>query len=227
MVEIFIDWTFRILLNSFSTVYFLNLRDLLSSFLNKVAWYVYFFECTEKLLVTYLEGRKYLECQKFYKFYFPFYFPKFLSSIFRRLMRHNLFYSLFVYRLIDAALKGFFSGIHSHFKIKSLVICIVYSNFVSRCTERKNWVIWPKKLGQILVPLVTQLLRTKYLNFFLSVHWEKKLSHFDLKSRVAWIELRQKHLIKKTFKLVIYCIRYPTGNGQSSSIYKTPQFNLM
>ena len=35
MVEIFIDWTFRILLNSFSTDYFLNLRDLLSSFLNK------------------------------------------------------------------------------------------------------------------------------------------------------------------------------------------------
>ena len=35
MVEIFIDWTFRILLNSFSTDYFLNLRYLLSSFLNK------------------------------------------------------------------------------------------------------------------------------------------------------------------------------------------------
>ena len=53
--------------------------------------------------------------------------------------------------------------------------------------------------------------------FFLSVHWEKKLSHFDLKSLVTWVELREKHL---NWKQNIYCIGYPTGNGQSSIIAK-------
>ena len=43
------------------------------------------------------------------------------------------------------------------------------------------------------------------------MHWEEKLSHFDLKSRVTWVET-------KTFKLKknIYCIGIPTDNGQSS-----------
>ena len=53
--------------------------------------------------------------------------------------------------------------------------------------------------------------------FFLSVHWEKKLSNFDLKSWVTWVELRQKHL---NWKKKIYCIGYPTGNEQSSIIAK-------
>ena len=52
--------------------------------------------------------------------------------------------------------------------------------------------------------------------FFLSVHWEKKLSHFNPKSWVTWVELRQKLLNWKN----IYCIGYPKGNGQSSIIAK-------
>ena len=51
-------------------------------------------------------------------------------------------------------------------------------------------------MGRILVPPVT---------------------HFDLKSWVTWAELRQKHL---NWKKNIYCIGYPTGNGQSSIIAK-------
>ena len=42
---------------------------------------------------------------------------------------------------------------------------------------------------------------------FHSVHWEKIFSLFDLKS---WITLKKN----------IYCIGYPTGNGQSSIIAK-------
>ena len=52
--------------------------------------------------------------------------------------------------------------------------------------------------------------------FFLSVHGEKKMSNFDLKSWVTWVELRQKHLNLKN----IYCIGYPMGNVQSSIIAK-------
>ena len=88
-------------------------------------------------------------------------------------------------------------------------------NFFSRCTERERIeLFWPKKLGRIFVPPVTQLLRSKWLNF-LSVHWKKKLSHFDPKSWVTWVET-------KTFKLKISfnCISYPMGNGQSSIIAK-------
>ena len=51
---------------------------------------------------------------------------------------------------------------------------------------------------------------------FHSVHWEKKLSLFDLKSRITLVELRQKHLNWKKK----YCIGYPTGNGQSNIIAK-------
>ena len=73
---------------------------------------------------------------------------------------------------------------------------------------------WHKQLGQILVPPVTQLLRSKWLNIF---SWciERNNSQFDLKSWVTWVET-------KTFKLKknIYCICYPTGNGQSSIIAK-------
>ena len=54
--------------------------------------------------------------------------------------------------------------------------------------------------------------------FFLSVQWEKKLSHFDLKSWVTWVELRQKSF--KLKKKNIYCIGYPKSNGQSSIIAK-------
>ena len=39
--------------------------------------------------------------------------------------------------------------------------------------------------------------------FFLSVHWEKKLSHFDLKSWVTWVELSQKHLNWKITFIVL------------------------
>ena len=72
---------------------------------------------------------------------------------------------------------------------------------------------WPKKLGRILVPPVTQLLRSKWLNFF-SWCTERKSNHFDLK---RWVEflLRQKHL---NWKKKNYCIGYPTGNRQSSII---------
>ena len=58
--------------------------------------------------------------------------------------------------------------------------------------------------------------RVRMTQFFPSVHWAKKLSHFDLKSWVTWVELRQKHLNWKN----IYCIGYPTSNGQSSIIAK-------
>ena len=71
-----------------------------------------------------------------------------------------------------------------------------YSIFLSVHWENIEY-FWPKKLGQILVPPVTQLLgsnfssasdstlRVKMIQFFLSVNWAKKLSHFDLKS---WVE---------------------------------------
>ena len=55
--------------------------------------------------------------------------------------------------------------------------------------------------------------------FFLFMHWAKKLSLFDLKSWITLVELRQKHLNWKK-KQNIYCIGYPTGNGQSSIIAK-------
>ena len=65
--------------------------------------------------------------------------------------------------------------------------------------------------GRIIVPPVTQLLRSKWLNCLSLcterknwvIFWHKKLSH------LSWVET-------KTFKLVIYCIGFPTGNGQSS-----------
>ena len=83
-------------------------------------------------------------------------------------------------------------------------------NFFSRCTERKIESFWSKKLGRILVPLVTQFLT-------LSVHWEKISVILTL--NVESLELRQKHLNwkKKTF---IVRIGYPTDDGQSSIIAK-------
>ena len=67
--------------------------------------------------------------------------------------------------------------------------------------SEKFELFWPKKLGRILVPPVTQLfvppvtqlLKSKWLNFSLYTE-RKKLSHFDPKSWVTWVELRQKHL---------------------------------
>ena len=56
--------------------------------------------------------------------------------------------------------------------------------------------------------------------FSLSVHREKKLSHFDLKSWVTWVELRQKHLNWRKKNIKFHCIGYPTGNGQSNIIAK-------
>ena len=53
---------------------------------------------------------------------------------------------------------------------------------------------------------------------FHSVHWEKKLSLFDLKSWITLVEMKQKHLNWE--KKNIYCIGYPKGNGQSSIIAK-------
>ena len=86
-------------------------------------------------------------------------------------------------------------------------------NFFCRCSERQNWVILTKKLGRIMVPPVTQLLRSKW-QFFLSVHWKKKLSYFDLKSWVTWVELRQKHLNwKKT--LIVLVAQRVTGSLSS------------
>ena len=46
---------------------------------------------------------------------------------------------------------------------------------------------------------VTQLFRSKWLNFFLSVHREKKLSHFDLKSWVTGgTKIRPNFVVKMT-----------------------------
>ena len=55
--------------------------------------------------------------------------------------------------------------------------------------------------------------------FFLSIHWEKKIDSFDLKSWVTWVETHTFKLKKKT---LIYCIGngYPKRNGQSSIIDK-------
>ena len=75
--------------------------------------------------------------------------------------------------------------------------------FLSVHWGKKIESFWNKKMCRILVPPVTQLLRSKWLNF-------------DLKSWVTWVEMRQKHLNWKK----IYCIGYPTGNGQSSIIAK-------
>ena len=47
------------------------------------------------------------------------------------------------------------------------------------------------------------------------------LSHFDLKSWVTWVET-------KTFKLVIYSIGYPTGNGAAYSCNsETSNFEIL
>ena len=51
--------------------------------------------------------------------------------------------------------------------------------------ETKIELFWSKKLGQILVPPVTQLFRSKWLNFSIGALREK-LSHFDLKSWVKF-----------------------------------------
>ena len=78
-------------------------------------------------------------------------------------------------------------------------------NYSSRCTEPKIESLWLKKLDQILVPPVTQLFKSKWLNFF-SHALREKLSHFDIKSWVTWVELRQKHLNwkkKKTFVVLV------------------------
>ena len=69
-------------------------------------------------------------------------------------------------------------------------------------------------MGRILVPPVTQLIRSKWLNFF-SLCTERKKN--SLKISVTWVELRQKHLNKKK---IIVLHGYPTGNGQSSIIAK-------
>ena len=55
----------------------------------------------------------------------------------------------------------------------------------------------------------------KMSQFFLSVHWKKKLSFWPKKlSHLSWVET-------KTFKLNnINCIGYPKGNEQSSIIAK-------
>ena len=56
----------------------------------------------------------------------------------RRVMRHNLFYSLFVYRLLNAALKGFFQRsihiLHQKFGYMHRVLQF----FLSVHTERKK-----------------------------------------------------------------------------------------
>ena len=85
--------------------------------------------------------------------------------------------------------------------------------FLSVHWEKKIDSFWPKKLGRILVLPVNQLFKVKITQFLLSMHWEKKLSHFGLKSwfriELSWdknIEIEKKN---------IYCIGYPTGNGQS------------
>ena len=78
-------------------------------------------------------------------------------------------------------------------------------NFFSRCTERKNWVILTKKVGSNFSSASDSTFKVEMTQFFLIVHWEKKLSHFDLKNWVTWVE-------PKRFKLAIYCIGYPTDN---------------
>ena len=46
-----------------------------------------------------------------------------------------------------------------------------------RCSERKNESFWHKKLGQFLVPPVTQLLGSKWLKYF-SRRTERKIESF-------------------------------------------------
>ena len=70
-------------------------------------------------------------------------------------------------------------------------------NYFSRCTEQKIESFWPKKLCQILVPTVTLVLGSKWLNFSLGALREK-LSHFDIKCWVTWVETKTFKL-KKTF----------------------------
>ena len=59
------------------------------------------------------------------------------------------------------------------------------TQFFSQCTDRKNLVILTWK-GESLAELkFDQTFQVKLTQFFLSVHREKKLSHFDLKSGVT------------------------------------------
>ena len=67
---------------------------------------------------------------------------------------------------------------------------------------------------RIMVQPVTQLLRSKWLNFFSRCTERKNWVILTLK--VESPELRRKHLNWKN----IYCIGYPTGNGQLISIAK-------
>ena len=57
----------------------------------------------------------------------------------------------------------------------------VKMTFFSRCTESVNWVIYPKKVKSNFNSASDSTFRVKMTQFFLSVHWQRKLSHFTLK----------------------------------------------
>ena len=114
----------------------------------------------------------------------------------------------------------------------------------------KNWVILTQKFDQILVKPVTQLLGSKWLNFFsrctewkIESFWRTKLGRILIppvtqlfkskwinffsrcSDRKNWVILSQKvesfELRQKHLnKKKVYSIGYPTGNGQSSIIAK-------
>ena len=58
-------------------------------------------------------------------------------------------------------------------------------NFFSRCTERKNWVIWTKKFGSNFSSASDSTFQVKMTQIFLSVLWEK-MGSFNLKSWVKF-----------------------------------------
>ena len=60
-------------------------------------------------------------------------------------------------------------------------------NFFSRCTARKNWVILTYNVGSNFSSASDSTFTVKMTQFFLLVHWAKKISHFDLKS---WVEFK-------------------------------------
>ena len=62
-------------------------------------------------------------------------------------------------------------------------------NFFSQCNERKNWLILTLKVESLAELKFDKTFYVKMTQFLLSVHREKKLSHFDPKS---WVIGRNK-----------------------------------
>ena len=57
--------------------------------------------------------------------------------------------------------------------------------FFSQCTDLKNWVILTKKEESLAELKFDSTFQVKMTQFFLSVHQEKELTYFDLKSWVT------------------------------------------